>query len=492
MQPNLTFLSSELISKIIDEARSLLAETGLVIDSASMRERLTGLGARIDSGSGRVFLPAALVERSLAAALPSFSLFDVSGRETHRFNPGNVYYTPGSSALYLVDGSGKRRRPLSADYITYVKITDTLENIASQSTAFVPADVPESISDSYRLFLSLLYGRKPVVTGTFGSRSLKLMMALQTVVRGDEAALRQHPLCIFTCCPNTPLRWTEETIETLTVCAQMGVPVEIISVPMCGLISPVSLTGTLIQHTAENLGGIVMAQAVQPGAPLLYGCCAAVHDMRYSTTSMGAVESMMLSCASAEIGRALRLPTQAYITVSDAAAPDMQAGLESGMGGMLAALSGISNVSGPGMLDYLNSFSLEKLVMDNDICGMSLRAHAGIQPRDDFPAGPLAAELLKEKHLLLSEHTRAFLRQEHYFPGPLIDRRDAAARERDPGSFFTRAQAEITKRLAAYTPPELRAGLRAELCDLMHDEAAANGLDKLPVPPERDWRNLPD
>ncbi|MBN2416978.1 trimethylamine methyltransferase family protein [bacterium] len=491
MQPILTFLSPELTDRIIAEGFTLLGETGVYIDSPGMQERLAGLGARVDSGSGRVRLPETLVERCLASAPSSFSLYDITGEETHRFGTGTVYYTPGSAALYITDEAG-RRRPSTDDYIAYVTLTDTLENLASQSTAFVPADVPETISDSYRLFLSLLYGRKPVVTGTFSRGSLRIMKALQTAVRGSEAQLKLQPLCIFTCCPNTPLRWTEETIDTLVSCAGSLIPMEIISVPMCGLISPVTLTGTLIQHTAENISGIVMAQAVQPGTPLLYGCCAAVHDMRYSTTSMGSVESMMLSCGSAEIGRKLGLPTQAYITVSDAALPDIQAGVESGMGGMLAALTGISNISGPGMLDYLNSFSLEKLVMDNEICGMGLRARAGIQPRDDFPAAPLMAELFREKHLLLSEHTRAFLRDEHYFPGPVIDRRDTAARERDPALWSARARAEIERRRAAYAAPELPAGLRSRLYDLMSREAAANGLDALPVPLQRDWRHLPD
>jgi len=90
---------------------------------------------------------------------------------------------------------------------------------------------------------------------------------------------------------------------------------------------------------------------------------------------------------------------------------------------MLAALSGINSISGPGMLDFESCQSLEKLVVDNEICGMTYRLLEGIQPREDFPALPLLQELLRDKHLLIADHTRRYLRSEIAFPGPTIDTR---------------------------------------------------------------------
>ena len=138
---------------------------------------------------------------------------------------------------------------------------------------------------------------------------------------------------------------------------------------------------------------------------------------------MGAIETMMIDCAYSEIGKRLGLPTQAYIALSDAKQLDAQAGLETAMGATLAALSGINSVSGPGMLDFESCQSLEKLVVDNEICGMTLRLVRGIEPREDFPALPLFEELLREEHLLIAEaHPPAPARASIYFPGPVIDR----------------------------------------------------------------------
>ena len=230
------------------------------------------------------------------------------------------------------------------------------------------------------------------------------------------------PLAIFSCCPTAPLKWSHATSANLMDCARAGIPVEYIAMPLSGFMAPVTLVGTLVQHTAETLSGIVLTQLVRPGAPALFGGSPAAFDVRYETTPMGAVETMMTDCAYSEIGKYLGLPTQAYIALSDAKLLDAQAGLETGVGATLAALSGINSVSGPGMLDFESCQSLEKLVLDNEICGMVRRMAAGIEAREDFPARPHFEELLRDKHLLIAKHTRKYLRKEHFFPGPVIDR----------------------------------------------------------------------
>ena len=53
-------------------------------------------------------------------------------------------------------------------------------------------------------------------------------------------------------------------------------------------------------------------------------------------------------------------PTHAYTGLSDAKCVDAQAGLETGIGAVLAALAGINVVSGGGMMDYETCQSLTK------------------------------------------------------------------------------------------------------------------------------------
>jgi trimethylamine--corrinoid protein Co-methyltransferase len=439
-------------------------------------------GARVDPSTSRVCLGTALVDRAVALAPRTFRLHDLAGRETHCLGSGSVTFTPGSAAINILDGdTGAIRPPHTADYIRYVKVVGGLRHVASQSTAFIPTDVPSSVSDSYRLFLSLLYGEKPVITGAFTVEGFEAMRDLLVIARGGEAELRERPLAVFSCCPTAPLKWSDVTSQNVVDCARAGIPVEFISMPLAGFMSPVTLVGSLVQQTAETLSGLVISQVAKPGAPILWGGSPAIFDIRYETTPMGAVETMMIDCAFTEIGHSLGLPTQAYMGLSDAKALDTQAGLESGLGTVLAALAGVDNVSGPGMLDFESCQSLEKLVVDNEICGMVQRLVRGVEPRDDFPARPIFEELLREKHLLIAKHTRRHLRDEIAFPGPVIDRANQARwAEEGRLTLGERARREVARLAGAWEPSRLGEDVKEALVRRMDSAARRAGMDRLP------------
>jgi trimethylamine--corrinoid protein Co-methyltransferase len=199
---------------------------------------------------------------------------------------------------------------------------------------------------------------------------------------------------------------------------------------------------------------------------------------------MGAVETMMIDCANAEVGRRLGLPTQGYIALSDAKQLDAQAGLETAMGATLAALSGLNSISGPGMLDFESCQSLEKLVLDNEICGSVLRMVRGIEPRDDFPALPIFQELLREKHLLIARHTRKWLKDQIAFPGPVIDRSNLSRwQEEGRLTLWDRARREVARLVQSAPPSPLEEPVRRALTERMSAEAAKAGLDRLPEQP---------
>jgi trimethylamine--corrinoid protein Co-methyltransferase len=482
MRPMVRFLSDELADRIISEAREVLCKLGVEIHNKSILSMLQEHGAKVDLSRFHVLFTEAIIDGALKTAPSTFKLFDVSGRETHNFAGNNVYFTPGSAALNVLDYRTNRiRRPSTEDYVKYAKLVSRLDNIASQATAFIPADVHEKISDSYRLYLSLLFCEKPVVTGAFTIEAFEIMRDLQLAVRGTKEELSAKPLTIFSCCPTSPLKWSEVTSQNLIDCAEYSIPVEFVAMPLSGFMAPVTLVGTLIQHTAETLSGVVISQLANPGTPMLYGGSPAIFDVRYETTPMGAVETMMIDCAYNEIGKLLGIPTQAYISLSDAKQLDAQSGLESSMGATLAALSGINNISGPGMLDFESCQSLEKLVVDNEICGMALRMVRGIEAKEDFPSLPRFEELLKEKQLLISEHTLRYLKEEFHLPGPVIDRATRTRwQEEGAVSLMDRAHAQVERLIGEYVSSGLPESSRKELVKLMSAEARRFGMDSLP------------
>lgn len=475
-------LDDDLIERVVAEAKAVLAGHGVTINNRSVIEMLGECGAEVDRETQRVRMPEAMIGRAVAEAPATVELTSVGGQRSSELAGLNVHFVPGSSALVMLDSDARAvRTPVTHDYVTYARLVDRLDNIAFQSTAFITGDVPEQISDSYRLFLSLLYGDKPVVTGGFRSESFSVMKDLLLAVRGSEESLAERPPAVFSCCITSPLKWSDVTSHYLVECARAGIPVEIISMPMAGLSSPVTLVGTLIQHAAEVISGVVISESVKPGSPVLFGGSTAIVDMRYATAPMGAIESMMLGCAYAEIGRHLGIPTQAYAGLTDAKEVDGQGGAEASMGAVMAALAGINSISGPGMIDYQKCFSLEKLVLDNEVCGMALRLLRGVAERDDFPLTPRLEELETDGHLLMSDHTLRHLRHEQYLPGPVMERAEREKWEGDGrADVVRRAQDEIGRLAAGAVESKLPTDMVMELKARMRQEAEVYNMGGLP------------
>ena len=482
MRPTMKFLSDDLLERIVSEGRDVICKLGVEIHNEGVLSLLADHGARVEKDSSRAFFTPDIIDRSLSSAPRAFRLFDSLGREAVDLSGDNVSFTPGSAAINILDSeTGEIRRSNTADYVRYTRLMGGMDHVATQSTAMVPCDVHEMISDSYRLYLSLLLCEKPVVTGTFTIEAFAIMKDLQVAVRGSEEELAARPLTVFSCCPTSPIKWSKVTSQNVIDCARYSIPVEFVSMPLSGFMAPVTLVGSLVQHTAETLSGLVISQLAKPGAPGLWGGSPAVFDVRYETTPMGAIGTMMMDCAYSEIGKSFGLPTQAYIGLSDAKALDAQAGLETSMGATLAALTGINSISGPGMLDFESCFSLEKLVVDNEICGMVLRMVRGIEPREDFPSLPRFEELLDEGHLLISDHTRKYLSDEVYFPGPVIDRANRSRwQEEGSRTLKARAQDEVERLVGEHKPVALSDDVQKELTARMTAEARRHGMDNLP------------
>jgi trimethylamine--corrinoid protein Co-methyltransferase len=302
--------------------------------------------------------------------------------------------------------------------------------------------------------------------------------------RRDGVDLRERPFSIFTITATGMFRYSEDSCQNLLDCVEAGIPVEIVPVTLMGLIAPVTLVGATVFHVADVLAGLTMAQIVRPGAPVLFGGAPAAFHMKAATSPMIAVEALHLDLAYVAVAKSLRLPTQAYMALSEGKFLDAQAGGETFGSALLAALAGVNSVSGPGMLDYLLVFSLPKLVLDNEWCGQALHLVRDLRPKDDLPTLDLVRTLLDEQHMITAEHTMTHWPQELYLPGGVIDRDNRENWEKAGQSTLDqRALAEVEQRLAAYQPVATDANVVTEMQNLIR-AGMVDGERPLPrIPP---------
>jgi trimethylamine---corrinoid protein Co-methyltransferase len=484
VRPSVRFLDDATVADVVAEAKRILDEIGVFVEHDRAVALLDGAGCRVGANAGtrdgirggtragddgRVRIGPDLVDRALGSVPSEVVLFDRDGAEPVHIGGNRVHFDPGSAAIRVYDYAQDRVRPSTTeDCVLFARLTDRLDAMALQSTCVVPDDVSLETADRVRLHLALKNGRKAVITGTFAGDSFEVMRKMLVAVRGSEEALRRKPLAIFDCCPSPPLEWSRLTCSALVRSAEAGIPAELVSMPLTGATSPVTLLGAVTQHAAESLSGVVIHQLAGPGSPIIWGGSPAAFDMRQGTTPMGAVETMMIDAAYAEVGRFLDLPTHAYMACSDAKTPDWQGGMETGFGALMAALSGINMVSGPGMLDFESCQSLEKLVLDNEACAMALRAVRGIERREEVMALDVIREGIAAEQFLNLDHTRQWFRKEHHFPGPVIDRAvgDVWAAQ-GKKTAVARANDEVARLLAGEGAPPLDDDVAGELDELM-------------------------
>jgi trimethylamine--corrinoid protein Co-methyltransferase len=456
-QPKIRYLSNEEIEKIHEGTLKVLEETGVLVECERAIDIYEKGGCTVDRGARNVKIPRALVGKSIESTPESFEVWDRSGEKSYTVGGENYYFDPGSSGLNFLESDNKTARPADTkDMVEIYRLTDALPHIKFAATAVSPDDVPEENKDAYRVYHLLKNTDKPFISGAFDEGGAHRIQKLLAAARGGAQELKEKPLAILDVCSQPPLKWGDTSCNNIIDHATYGIPIETISVPMPGAATPATMAGSVIVHLAESLSGMVLAQLVSPGCRMVLGGAPMTFDMRYSTTSLNAVESSLISCAYAQMARYYGVPSHCYAGLADPKVVDFQAGMESALSALMAVMGGVNIISGPGMIDFVNTFSLEKLAMDNEIIAMADRLFRGIEVNEDTMAVGLIGEMGSEGDYLTTSHTRKYFRKETYIPPEIIDKKNRPAWQAEgQKTIFDRAKEQVEKTLASHTPKPL-------------------------------------
>ena len=484
MQPKLTLLSDELIARILEEAYELLQCPGIKVQNPEARDLLAAAGAKLYPENQVIGIPASLVQKALESVPREFYLYDYEGNPVVHYGGDAVHFDPGSSGIAMLNPETLEHDTTETPHlIRLLKVAEQLSQYDAQSTAVICHEVPKDIQDSYRLYLALLYSKKPIVTGAFTNKTVQEMIDMLVLFAGSAEAAREKPRAVFDVCPAPPLIWSNFGAGNLIALARAGIPAEIVSVPLSGAAAPVTMLGTITQHTAECLAGITIHQLAGAGSPIVWGGAAAIFDMRKGATPMGAVETAMLDCSYAQVAKSLDMPTHTYLGATDSKLVDAQAGLESGITAMIGALSGINMISGSGMLDFLACHSAEKLVVDAEGISMAKRMVMGVRQHTETLATGFYDEKINFKggDFLKQKITLKLFREEQHLPSSVIDR-DSTRVWKAAGSLdaFGRAKVIVNELLASYRRPALDPAQESRLHAFMLDLSQKAGLEQLP------------
>jgi len=375
---------------------------------------------------GRLCYPRGLVE-DVIASTPKEMVFP--GRDPkHDLELGGekVFTYGGGEAVNMLDPGASRYRPsVLEDVYDAARLVDKLDNIHAFSRYVVATEFENQLECDINTAYASLAGTNKHTALTFSDAShIQPTLNMLYLIAGGEDNFRKRPFCHGGgCAILSPLQYGEDNAEVCLESTKFGSPVWVVVAPQAGATAPAALAGTVVQVVAEALAGLLLIDMVSPGYPVIVGPWPFVSDLRTGAFTGGNGEEAVVAAAAAQVINHYGLVSSVGAGMTDAKAPDNQAGYEKGIAVALAALAGCNNVSeSAGMVGSLMGLSFESLVIDNDMLGTVMRTVRGIEVNEET----LSYEVIKsavhgEGHFLREDQTLGLMRTEYEYP-ELADR----------------------------------------------------------------------
>jgi len=413
-------LTDDGLNGICETALTILDELGLAVQHEQARELLRSGGAVVRGDL--VLIPPQLVQQALESAPKVFTIYDRSGQPSMQMGEGQLYFGACLESInYLDPETGRTERYRYEHQQQIIKVVDYLPNLAFIQTGGEDDDVEPAISDRVCFKNTLMHTVKPICFCIGGDdRTAGDLIEAAAVVAGGYQTLAERPFIFYLVDPISPRIFSHSSVTHLLACAGRGVPV--VCLPYCTLggTAPVTFAGALAQCTAEILGGLVLHQLQQPGAPFIFGAMPAMMDMKTTIGTYGSPELTLLVAAAAEIAAHFGFPFYGTAGATDAKSIDAQAIMEATMSCQLSAMSRATMAHDVGFMQHSEVISPELMVITNEIIDMVQPLRRGITVDKEALALDLLRRIAPGGHYLAEEHTFRHFR-ECWYP-ELLDR----------------------------------------------------------------------
>ena len=451
----LKILSSDELYEIHLATLEILERIGVKVLEPKALRILEEAGATVDIKKKIARIPKHLVEEAIKKAPSGFTLYGRDPNYKLKLQDKRVYFSMGGQSVNVLDlETGKQRASTLKDCENFCRLADALENIHHTTIVVRPRDVPDSVAHVHELFAGLRNTTKTLDAETYGQAVALDSIRMASVVAGGEEELKKRPLLLGFHNPISPLQHSEKLTEALMMYAKYKQPVIIAPEAQAGATAPVTLAGLLAQQNAEVLSGIVIAELVNPGAPVLFGTVSTIMDMKTGNLAYGAIEAGLINVATAQLAHYYGLPSRGTGSGTESKIPDIQAGFEKAMTLMMAALAGLNFIFyAAGTLESTLTASYEQAVIDNEICGMVSRALRGIKISDETLAIDVIERVGPGGQFLDQRHTLEYLKKEHYLP-TIINRQKRERWEKAGSKDLREIAREEAKRILKEHQPE--------------------------------------
>jgi trimethylamine--corrinoid protein Co-methyltransferase len=311
VRPGIRCLTRDQCALAHAHSLKILSGTGIRVDSRAARAVFTRAGCRT-TADHRIRIPAEQIQwavdqapgsidiyaRRAGDAEPAFTLGEQADRST-RFGMG-------VTNLYWQDPETDAIVPFSTKHVSVAaRLAQRLPQFDLLATPGIARDIAPATADLQVTLSMMANTTKPLVV--LVAELDRFGPVLDLLDHLSEGNLAERPFAIPYVNPLSPLVLDKATTRKMGLAIDRGLPIIFNNYGMSGATAPITPAGTLALLNAELLAGLLFAQLLKSGTPVILGCLPAWFDMR-GMHSRYTPQTMLLNLACAEMMAYYELP----------------------------------------------------------------------------------------------------------------------------------------------------------------------------------------
>ncbi|MCF8070559.1 MAG: trimethylamine methyltransferase family protein [Desulfobacterales bacterium] len=302
--------TDDMLSKIHVATLDVMETVGLLVACEEALDILERAGCWVDKKTQVVKFPQHVVMEAISTCPEQILLAGRDPKNDFMMGGKEVGFTTFGIGIYMIDlETGELRDSTQKDTEEITLLADALPHIDVLTAPVVPREKSDETQDLHLAATAFTFGSKHYHSDAEDAGHARKIIDIAAAAVGGREALARRPILSFCVCPTSPLQLIEECCEVIIEAAKNRIPIDVLSMAMGGASSPLPLSGTLVTHNAEVLGGLVLAQMTNPGAPFIYGSSTTTFDMKHGAAVVGVPEMAMVSAGVSDLANYYGLPS---------------------------------------------------------------------------------------------------------------------------------------------------------------------------------------
>lgn len=413
IKPEINVLNPENRERLHQYSLQILSDVGIRVDFKKARILFAKKGFRVDDDH-RVYIPPERVDWALTQAPSLVDIYNRKGKKAFKVGggeSGQTRFGVGVTNLFYQRPDNDQVEPFNREHMALAAgLGDTLNGFDLVATPGVLKDLPPEKADLFGTLEIAANTVKPMVLLVSNHLRFSTVLDMLAHLCGE---LAPAPFVIPYFNPITPLVLNKETAEKMMITAERGLPMIFNNYGMSGATSPITPGGTLAVLNAELLAGLVYAQVLKEGTPIILGSLPAGFDMQ-TMQARYTPHTMLLNLASAEMMDYYKLPHSGTSGSGPGWGPDLLAGGMHWMNHLTSCLGKVGLAPFCGGNFGSVAFSPAAVVAANEIIAQARQFREGFNLDDEAVAPDDIAAIGPGGNFLMADLTVKLCREIDY------------------------------------------------------------------------------